>query len=170
MQIKNFIYDVPDFPKKGIVFKDITPLLNNVVAFHYVIQEMTKFVKSTGATVIVAPEARGFIFGAPVAYEAKTRFVPIRKPGKLPRAFKSKKYDLEYSFGSLEMHADSLQKNDKVVIIDDVLATGGTVMAIEEMIHEFGAKVVGVSVLIDLSMLHDPKLFNGKKFQSLVKY
>lgn len=170
MQLKDFIYDVPDFPKKGIVFKDITPLLNNVSAFHQVVEAMATFVKQVNATVIVAPEARGFIFGAPAAYQAKVRFVPVRKPGKLPRAFKSKTYDLEYGSGSLEMHTDSLKKGDRVVIIDDVLATGGTLVAIEEMVKDFGAKVVGISVLLDLTELHEANLFGGKKFQSLIKY
>lgn len=170
MKIEKYIYDVPNFPQEGIVFKDITPLLNNAKAFHYVVNQMASFVKSVKATVIVAPEARGFIFGAAVAYKAGLRFVPIRKPGKLPRKFKTKKYNLEYGSGSLEMHEDSLYPNDRVVIIDDVLATGGTLIAIDQLVEEAGTKVVGISVLIDLPTLHQPDLFNGKKLQTLIKY
>ncbi|WP_100609816.1 adenine phosphoribosyltransferase [Entomoplasma freundtii] len=170
MKIQDYITEVPDFPKQGISFKDITPILNNPPVFHQVVDEMARFTKSTGANIIVAPEARGFIFAAPVAYATNIALVLIRKAGKLPRATIKKEYDLEYGKATLEMHKGDIKPGDKVVIIDDVLATGGTLEAIIEMVEAQGAKVVGLSVLADLTFLHDDKIIANRQYQSLVNY
>lgn len=170
MKIQDYIAEVPDFPKKGIAFKDITPLLKTPEAFKQVVDKMAVFVKKHHANVIVAPEARGFLFAAPVAYASHTSLVLVRKVGKLPRKTVQKEYDLEYGRTILEMHQGDIQPGDKVVIIDDVLATGGTIEAIAELIEEQGAEVVGISVLADLTSLHSETLTKTWSFQSLVNY
>ena len=129
MKLENFIANVPNFPKEGILFKDITPLLQDGAAFKYACDQITNFAKEKGATVIVGPESRGFIFGCPVATALNIGFVPVRKPGKLPREQITEKYTLEYGSNELCMHLDSIKPGDKVVIIDDLLATGGTLAA-----------------------------------------
>ena len=134
MNLKDYIVDVPNYPKEGIIFKDITPLLNNQEAFNYAIDEISNFANSVGATVVLGPESRGFIFGCPVACELNLGFVPIRKPGKLPRETIEEKYDLEYGSNTLCIHSDAIKPNDKVVIIDDLLATGGTLEAAVKLV------------------------------------
>ncbi|MBY7704921.1 adenine phosphoribosyltransferase [Vibrio harveyi] len=170
MDLKKYILDVKDFPKPGIVFKDITPLLNDADAFKNVIDQMAQFVKESGANVVVAPEARGFLFASAVAYASNTRFVLVRKPNKLPREVYDVEYALEYGVDHQQMHKGDFKPGDKVVIIDDVLATGGTMHAIIELVKLNGAQVEGISFLIDLSFLHDEKLFSEYKLQKLIKY
>lgn len=170
MDLKKYIWDVEDFPIKGVTFKDITPLLNNAKAFKQSIDEMAKFVKEIGANVIVAPEARGFLFASAVAYATNCRFVLVRKPGKLPREVKDVEYELEYGFDHIQIHKDDLKKDDKVCIIDDVLATGGTMKAIIDLVHEDSASVQGICFLADLSFLHDKNLFKDYKVHSLLTY
>lgn len=171
MDLKKFIIDVKDFPQAGVVFKDITPLLNDVDAFKYVIDEFTKFVKETGANVIVAPEARGFLFAPAIAYAAGCRFVLVRKPGKLPRAVNDVEYSLEYGTGHLQMHKGDLRENDKVVILDDVLATGGTMDGIIKLCHkESNVDIAGIACLIDLSFLHDDALAKEYNVKTLITY
>ncbi|AEM68723.1 adenine phosphoribosyltransferase [Mycoplasma putrefaciens] len=170
MDLKKYILDVKDFPKPGIVFKDITPLLNDVKAFQYAVDQMAKFVKECNANVVVAPEARGFLLASAVAYAAQVRFVLVRKPNKLPREVYDVKYDLEYGSDHLQMHKNDLQPDDQVVIIDDVLATGGTMHAIIELVEKHQAKVAGISFLLDLEFLHDDDLFSQYKLQKIIKY
>lgn len=171
MDLKKYILDIKDFPQPGVVFKDVTPLLNDVEAFRFVTEEFKKFVEETGANVIVAPEARGFLFAPSVAYAAGTRFVLVRKPGKLPRSVNEVDYALEYGSGKLQMHQGDLKPGDKVVVIDDVLATGGTMDGIIELCHkEENISIVGIACLIDLSFLHDDELKNKYKLKTLITY
>lgn len=170
MDLKKFIKLIPDYPEPGVSFKDITPLFNNPQAFRYTIERMTEFVKACEATVIVSPEARGFLFGPTVAYTSGLRFVPVRKPGKLPREVDAIEYSLEYGSNIQEIHKDALRPTDKVVIIDDILATGGTINAIIKLIENQDAEVKGVSFLADLAYLHEATLFSQFKRQILVTY
>ena len=170
MRLEDYITNVPDFPEKGIQFKDITPLLNNAEAFHFTIDELAKYGKSLGATKVMGPDARGFIFGCPVAYSLGVGFVPVRKPGKLPRKTIDVSYTLEYGSNTLSIHADALKKGDKVYIIDDLMATGGTVVAAIELCHKLGAEVVGVGVVIELVDLKGRELLGNYPLLSLIKY
>ncbi len=154
MELKKFVKDVPDFPHAGILFKDITPIMQDGTAYQEVIQQMIKYVKSKGANMVVAPESRGFLFGCPVAYGLNIGFVPVRKPGKLPRETIYESYDLEYGKNELYMHVDAISKGQKVVVIDDLLATGGTIEATIKMIEKLGGEVVGICCLIELEQFN----------------
>jgi len=145
--------DVPDFPEPGIVFKDITPVLSSAVAFESAVGDLTALAEPLGASAIVGVEARGFIFGAPVARQLGTGFVPVRKPGKLPRATRAESYELEYGSDSVEAHLDAVEAGQGVVIVDDVLATGGTAEATCRLVEGLGGVVLGVVVLIELGFL-----------------
>lgn len=170
MNLEKYIADVPNFPKEGILFKDITPLLANGEAFDYATDLFKDFASKKGANIIVGPESRGFIFGCPVATKMKVGFVPIRKPGKLPRETVSQSYDLEYGSNVLAMHKDAVKKGDKIVIVDDLLATGGTLAATIKLIEDLGATVVGVACLIELVDLKGRDLIPGKEVYSVLKY
>lgn len=152
----NYIKDVNNYPKEGIVFKDLTPLLENPKAYKTAVSHMLKLIEKNfpEVTHIVSPEARGFWFGCPLAVQGGYGFVPVRKPGKLPRETKTVSYDLEYGSEVLCIHSDSIKKGDNVLIVDDVLATGGTLSAIEELITNQGATVCGSLVLLELSFLN----------------
>ncbi|MGN1344850.1 MAG: adenine phosphoribosyltransferase [Traorella sp.] len=170
MNLKDYIASVQDFPIKGILFRDITPLMANGEAFREACIQMSDFAKKVGATVIVGPESRGFIFGCPVAKDLGIGFIPVRKPNKLPRETVSIKYDLEYGSNELHMHADSIKKGDKVVIIDDLLATGGTVDATIKLVEKMGGEVVGCTFLIELEDLKGRELLKGYEVNSIMKY
>lgn len=161
MKIKNYIYDVPDFPKKGIVFKDITPICGTGPAFQYVTDQFVKYAKKKKADLILSPESRGFIFGCPVATSLGIGFVPVRKPGKLPREVVKKSYSLEYGENVLAIHKDSVKPGQKVIIIDDLLATGGTVKATCDLVEQLGGIVVGIACVIELTDLNGRKLLDG---------
>ena len=152
-QIKNSIRNVPDFPQSGIQFKDITPILSNPAALDTAIEALTAPYKNSNIDLVVGIEARGFIFGTPVARLLGIGFVPIRKPGKLPWKTRSASYELEYGSDALEIHADAVSKGQKVLVIDDLLATGGTARAACDLLDEMGADVVEVTVLIELEFL-----------------
>lgn len=169
MDIKKYIYDVPNFPKEGIVFKDITPICNNGEAFQYVTDKLAEFAKKVGATHVVSPESRGFIFGCPVATKLGIGFVPVRKPGKLPREVITKEYELEYGKNVLAIHKDSLKKGDKVVVIDDLLATGGTLLAAIQLAEELGAEIVGVACVIELLGLGGKEIVKNYNYISLIE-
>jgi len=154
MDIKEKIRVIEDFPVKGISFKDITTLLADGEAFNYSIDEMIEMVKDLKFDLIVAPEARGFLIGAPMSYQMKKAFVPIRKKGKLPSKTLTYEYELEYGTDILEVHSDAIKPGDKVLIVDDLLATGGTVNAIVEMVEKLGGEVVGLEFLIELNFLN----------------
>ncbi|WP_423364603.1 adenine phosphoribosyltransferase [Mycoplasma sp. P36-A1] len=170
MDLKKYIARVDDFPKEGIVFRDITPLMADGDAFKYATDQFTEYVKSIDADIIVGPEARGFIFGCPVATNLKKGFIPVRKPGKLPRETVCSEYDLEYGSNTLCMHADSIHKGQKIVIVDDLLATGGTVKATIDLIERMGGEVVGCAFLIELVELEGRKLLDGYNVISLMEY
>ncbi|MGB4984859.1 MAG: adenine phosphoribosyltransferase [Erysipelotrichaceae bacterium] len=170
MNLKDYIASVPNFPKEGIMFRDITPLMANGEAFHYAINQIKDFVIELGADVVVGPESRGFICGCPVAYELEIGFVPIRKPNKLPRETVSLEYDLEYGSNKLEMHKDGVKPGQRVVIIDDLLATGGTVEATVKLVESLGAKVVGCAFLIELDALKGRELLKDIPVLSLMNY
>lgn len=170
MNYKEYIATIPDFPQEGIIFRDITPLMADGKAFRAACKELAAFAKEVGADVIVGPESRGFIFGCPVAYELEIGFVPIRKPNKLPRETVSVKYDLEYGSNELHMHSDGIAKGQKVLIIDDLLATGGTVVATIDLIKQSGGEVVGCAFLIELTGLHGRDALEGYPVLTLMSY
>lgn len=156
MNLRDYIRDIPDFPKQGILFFDITPLMGDPKAFAHTIDAMAERFKDSGATKILAAEARGFIFGAPLAYKMGLGFVPVRKPGKLPYKTKSVTYDLEYGTDTLTMHEDAVQPGEKVLLIDDLLATGGTAAGLVQLTQEAGGIIVGMGFLVELSFLDGP--------------
>ena len=150
MKFEDYIKNVPDFPIEGIQFKDITPLIGDSQAFKAAIDELTAFAKQKNANVVIGPDARGFIIGCPVAYALNAGFVPVRKPGKLPREVLTYDYSLEYGTNTLCMHKDAIKPGDRVVIMDDLLATGGTVEATVKLVEEAGGEVVGLGFMIEL--------------------
>ena len=168
--LKTYIRDIPDFPKKGIIFKDITTLLNNAAAFKKVIDVLAKRFRKENIDYVVAVESRGFIFGAALAYKLGAGFVPVRKKGKLPYLTRSVTYELEYGTDTLEMHQDAVLANSKVLIVDDLLATGGTIKATIDLIRDFNAKVAGVVFLIELTFLKGKKKLVGVPVYSIIKY
>ncbi len=170
MDIRDYIGSVLNFPKEGVDFKDITLLLRNPKAFQHVVKSMSEFVEAQNASVIVAPEARGFLFASAVAFHSGLPLVLVRKPGKLPREVHQIEYSLEYGSATQEMHKGDLKKDDRVVIIDDILATGGTIQAIIEMIEREGASLVGLSFLADLTYLHPKELFKEYPTQCFASY
>ena len=170
MNLKEYIRDVPDFPKEGILFKDITPLLSSPSAFKEVTRLLAEKYCNENIDAIVAAEARGFIFGGPLAHELHVPFVPIRKPGKLPFQTKSLTYDLEYGTDTLEMHIDAVSEGQRILVVDDLLATGGTVEACCRMITDCGATVVGCAFVIELSFLGGAEKLSGFHPYSLLEY
>lgn len=168
--MKTFIRDIPDFPVKGIIFRDVTPLLRNPAAFQKAIDEMTKAMQGMNFDLIVSPEARGFIFGATLAYKLGKGFVPVRKPGKLPYETVSVEYDLEYGTAQLHMHSDAVQKGQRVVIVDDVLATGGTAAAIANLVKSVGGEVKGMCFLIELTYLNPREKLKSYDVRSVLTY
>ena len=170
MDIKSKIRTVPDFPKKGIMFKDITPLLSDAAAFKYVIQQFLNHYIGKGINVVASAESRGFIFGSVLAYELGVPFVPLRKPGKLPFKKIRREFQTEYSTDAFEIHEDAIRKGDKVLIVDDLIATGGTSKAAAELIEKLGGKVAGFAFLIELSFLNGRKRLEGYEVFSLVSY
>ena len=170
INLSDYIRDVPDFPKPGIMFKDITPLLLNPAAFGAAIDQMAALVADEKIDVIAAAEARGFLFAPPLALKMNIGMVPIRKPGKLPYEKHSYTYDLEYGSDTLEMHVDGVKKGQRVLVVDDLLATGGTVEACCKMIEDCGATVAGCSFLIELGFLDGKKRLEKYPLFSALKY
>lgn len=150
MDFKKYIKSIPDFPIKGVLFRDITSLLEDGPAFNAAVDELAKYAKERGAEVIVGPEARGFMFGCPIANRLNIGFVPVRKPGKLPRETASYSYKLEYGTNEIHIHKDAIKKGQKVVICDDLLATGGTVEAACKLVESLGGEVVGICFVIEI--------------------
>ncbi|HUU11631.1 MAG TPA: adenine phosphoribosyltransferase [Phycisphaerae bacterium] len=154
LDLKSYIRSIPDFPKPGILFRDITPLLADVAAFGEAVRRMAAPYAKGQVDVVVGAESRGFIFGAPVALALGAGFVPVRKKGKLPAQTLSVTYDLEYGTDTLEMHTDAVSAGTRVLMVDDLLATGGTMAASCEMVCRAGGRIVGIEFLIELSFLH----------------
>ncbi|MBE0476709.1 MAG: adenine phosphoribosyltransferase [Coriobacteriia bacterium] len=168
MNLEGYIRDIPDFPKEGILFKDITPLLASAEGFRKAIDVLAEHYRGRGVTKILGAEARGFILGGALAYKMDVGFVPARKPGKLPFQTSAATYELEYGFDALEMHSDALGPDDKVLVIDDVLATGGTAAAKAQLVRSSGAEVVGFAFLIELDSLHGREKLDGAEVLSLI--
>lgn len=159
-----------DFPKEGIDFKDITTLLKDGKAFKFAIKQLAEQVKNKQIDVIAGPEARGFLIGAPLAYELNVGFVPARKPGKLPGDVIRAEYKLEYGTDALEMHKDSVSPGENVLIVDDLLATGGTIMSTVELVKKQGGIIQGIAFLIELTSLNGRKALEGFDVFSIIKY
>lgn len=170
MELESFIRTIPNYPKEGIMFKDITPLLNNANAFKAAIDEMANKLSSINFNTIVGIESRGFIFGAALAYQMNKPFVPVRKRNKLPYEVYSMEYELEYGSDILEIHKDALRPNDPVLIVDDLLATGGTVSAVEKLVALAGGEVRAIAFLIELSFLKGRSKINCPSIVSLLDY
>ncbi len=169
-ELKKYIRDVPDYPQKGILFRDITPLLGDKRIFKEVVELMSKAWVQNPPDLVAAVEARGFIPGAAMSVRLGAGFVPIRKPGKLPWMTITESYDLEYGTDQLEVHSDALQPGQKVLIVDDVLATGGTASAAVRLMRKLGADVIGVQVLIELGYLDGRKKLQDVKLVSEILY
>jgi adenine phosphoribosyltransferase len=170
MDLKALIRDVPDFPQPGILFRDITPLLKDPAALRYVVDAFTGHYREAGLDAIVSIESRGFLFGAPLAYNLDLPLVPVRKPGKLPAARMSVEYQLEYGAGALDIHADALNPGDRVLIIDDLLATGGTARAAARLTELLGAEVAGFAFLVELAFLAGRQHLTGYDILALITY
>lgn len=168
--IKKYIRDIPDFPKKGIIFKDITTLLKDKKMFTKVISALAKRYKTLGIEKVVAVEARGFIFGAALAHALKAGFVPVRKEKKLPHKTIKEMYELEYGTDIVEIHADAIEKGEKVIVIDDVLATGGTLSATCQLVKKLKGEIVEVATIIELSFLGGRKKLKKYNYYSMVVY
>lgn len=170
MDLRSKIREIQDFPQEGISYKDITTLLKDKEAFKYSIDKLSEQLKDLDVDIVVGPESRGFIFGCPVAYNIGAGFVPIRKPGKLPAETIKYEYALEYGTDTLEIHKDAIVKGQRVAIVDDLLATGGTVLATAKLIEQLGGEVVSMNFLIELSFLNGKNVLKDYKTSSLVQY
>lgn len=170
MDLKHYIRDVPDFPKPGILFRDITPLLADPKAFGYAIDRFAEYFGDKGVTTIIAAEARGFIFAAPLSLKLQAAFVPVRKPGKLPRQTHSFTYELEYGSDTLHMHTEDVGPGDRVLLVDDLLATGGTIGACTKIVEQAGASVAGCAFLIELDVLKGRDKLTGYDICTLIHY
>ncbi|MBO7701507.1 MAG: adenine phosphoribosyltransferase [Eggerthellaceae bacterium] len=171
-EYENLIESIPDYPKPGVVFKDITPLLADPDGFAATIKELANPYRDAGVTKVVGAEARGFMVGAPVARELHAGFVPARKPGKLPREVAAEDYDLEYGTATLQVHLDAFGPGDKVLIVDDLVATGGTMVAMIKLIEKLGAELVGIACLMELEFFNPRDILataTDKQLHSLVK-
>ena len=169
---ESFIVDIPDYPQPGVVFKDITPLFADAEAFNELVNAIADEFEEMGITKVVGAEARGFMLGAPIAYRLGVGFAPARKPGKLPRETMSQEYALEYGTDELHIHKDALTSDDVVLLVDDLIATGGTILAQIDLVKQFGAQLAGVASLMELSFLHPAELIAEKtdaKYVTLVK-
>lgn len=170
MDLKSLIRNIPDFPKPGIVFRDITTLLRHPEGLRYTIDTLAEKCADLGADYIVGMESRGFIFGAPLAYKLNAGFIPVRKPGKLPAAVHSVEYELEYGSDRLEIHQDAIESGCRILIVDDVIATGGTAGATAKLIKQAGCEVVGFAFIIELQALHGRDRLPEAPIVTLVDY
>ena len=170
IRLEDYIRDVPDFPQQGVLFKDITPLLQNGAAFRTAIDRMAAHYAGSGIQAVVGVESRGFIFGAPLAYMLNCGFVPVRKFGKLPSETVSVEYSLEYGTNVVEVHRDAIQPGQRVLIVDDLLATGGTVSAAMELVDKLGGHIAGIAFLVELTFLKGREQLKEHDVFALIKY
>lgn len=170
MDLKQFVAIVPDYPKQGIVFKDITPLMNDGEAYKYATDQIVDYAKDKNIDIIVGPEARGFIIGCPVSYALGIGFAPVRKEGKLPRETIKVSYGLEYGSDVLTIHKDAIKPGQRVLITDDLLATGGTIDATIKLVEQLGGVVAGIAFLVELSYLEGRKKLEGYDILTLMHY
>ena len=169
-KLEEDVKSIPDFPEKGIIFRDVTSVLQDAEGLHLAIDQMQEKLEGVDFDVVLGPESRGFIFGVPIAYNMHKAFVPVRKKGKLPRATISQTYDLEYGTATIEIHKDAIQPGQKVVIIDDLIATGGTTEAIIKMVEELGGEVVKIVFLMELAGLKGRERLSGYDIDSAIIY
>ena len=170
MNLKDFIRDIPDFPQPGILFRDITPLLRNAAAFNYAVDQLAERYQGQTLDAIVAVESRGFLFGAPLACRMSKPLITVRKPGKLPGATISVEYDLEYGSNVMEMHASDVAAGDKVLLLDDLLATGGTLAAAAKLVEQAGGQVASIALVIELEALAGRQALGDYDIFSLIQY
>ena len=169
-KIEEYVKSRPDFPEKGIIFRDVTSVLQDADGLHLAIDEMQKFLEGVEFDVIAGTESRGFIFGVPIAYNLHKAFVPVRKKGKLPRETVSAEYELEYGKAEIEMHKDAIQPGQKVVLVDDLIATGGTIEAAARLVEELGGEVVKIIFLMELEGLKGREKLKGYDVESVIHY
>ncbi|MCI8300242.1 MAG: adenine phosphoribosyltransferase [Lachnospiraceae bacterium] len=169
-KLEEYVVSIPDFPEPGIIFRDVTSILQDADGLQLAIDGLLESLKDVEYDVVVGPESRGFIFGVPVAYEAHKSFVPVRKKGKLPRETLHAEYDLEYGSAVIEIHKDAIKPGQKVVIIDDLIATGGTIEAIVGMIEQLGGEVVKICFVMELAGLKGRDKLNGYRIDSIITY
>ena len=169
-ELSQKIRNIPDFPKKGIAFKDITPLLQDASSFKRAILLLAKHYRNSKISSLVSVESRGFILGAALAYELGVGFIPVRKPGKLPYRVKRISYSLEYGEDTIEIHEDAIKKGEKVLVVDDLIATGGTAQAVCKLVEKLGGMVVGVCFLVELTYLKGKEKLKGYDIFSLIKF
>lgn len=169
-KLEDYVVSIPDFPEEGIIFRDITSVLQDAEGLRLAIDTMQDLVKDLEYDVVVGAESRGFIFGTPIAYNQNKPFILIRKKGKLPRETVSIDYELEYGTAVIEMHKDSIQKGQKVLIVDDLIATGGTTKAMIDLVEQLGGEVVGVVVLMELAGLKGREKLDGYRLDSAIRY
>ena len=169
-KLEEYVRSIPDFPEEGIIFRDVTSVLQDADGLHLAIDTMNDLIKDADFDVVVGPESRGFIFGTPIAYINRKPFVLIRKKGKLPCETISKEYALEYGTAIIEMHKDSIKPGQKVMIVDDLIATGGTTEAMIELVESLGGKVVGVVVMMELAGLNGREKLHGVPLYSAITY
>ncbi|MBF0753208.1 adenine phosphoribosyltransferase [Jeotgalicoccus halotolerans] len=170
MDLKQYVSEVENWPKEGVSFKDITTIMDNGPAYKYATDQIVEYAAAKDVDIVVGPEARGFIIGCPVAYSMGIGFAPVRKKGKLPREVLEYEYDLEYGTNVLTMHKDAIKPGQRVLITDDLLATGGTIMATIKLIEEMGGIVAGIAFLIELKYLNGMELLDGYDTISLITY
>ncbi len=169
-KIEEYVKSIPDFPEKGIIFRDVTSVLQDADGLHLAIDEMQKFLEGVEFDVIAGTESRGFIFGVPIAYNLHKAFVPVRKKGKLPRETVSAEYELEYGKAVIEMHKDAIRPGQKVVLVDDLIATGGTIEAAARLVEELGGEVVKIIFLMELEGLKGREKLKGYDVESVIHY
>ena len=169
-KIEEYVRSIPDFPEPGIIFRDVTTILQDADGLHLAIDRLLEFLKDVEFDLVVGPESRGFIFGVPVAYEMHKGFVPVRKPGKLPCETVSVDYDLEYGSAQLQMHKDAVKPGQKVVVVDDLMATGGTTEAIVKLVEKLGGTVVKVCFVMELAGLKGREKLKGLDVDSVIIY
>ena len=169
-KLRELIRDVPDFPKPGVVFKDITPLLGDPAGLSLAVEYLTQPFRNLSIQAVAGAESRGFIFATAVARNLSAGFIPIRKPGHLPAATRSERYDLEYGTDALEIHEDAVRSGDRVLMVDDLLATGGTMTACCRLVEGLGGKIVGIAFLIELAFLNGRQQLQGYPIHSILRY
>lgn len=169
-KLEDYVVSIPDFPEPGIIFRDVTSVVQDPEGLHLAVDTMMNLVKDLDYNVVCGAESRGFIFGAPIAYAQNKSFVLIRKKGKLPRETVSQSYELEYGSATIEMHKDSIKPGDKVLLVDDLIATGGTTEAMIKLVESLGGEVVGIVFLIELAGLKGRERLKGYRIESAICY
>lgn len=169
-KLEEYVRSIKDFPEEGIIFRDVTTVLQDAQGLHLAIDQMQEKVKDLDFDLVLGPESRGFIFGVPIAYNLNKAFIPVRKKGKLPCETVSMEYELEYGTATIEIHKDAIKPGQKVVIIDDLIATGGTIEAIIKLVEGLGGEVVGICFLMELEGLKGREKLKGYNIESVIKY